>query len=139
MRDGEGEDDWGRGRGGRTAVAREGRMVEARWVQHKKKKEREGRKSGRRKGEKETGRVFSFDTPQREKAEKKMEAQGELWRNKLQKLQDFGFLAAHCFGPAAALLGKALQISQNALVITPGGSIKPLLGLSFSLIHETPL
>lgn len=26
------EDDWGRGRGGRTAVVREGRMVEAEWL-----------------------------------------------------------------------------------------------------------
>lgn len=33
-----GEDDWGRGRGGRTAVAREGRMVEAKWVGQRKKR-----------------------------------------------------------------------------------------------------
>lgn len=32
------EDDWGRGRGGRTAVVREGRMVEARWVTQKKER-----------------------------------------------------------------------------------------------------
>lgn len=31
------EDDWGRGRGGRTAVVREGRMMEARWVTQRKK------------------------------------------------------------------------------------------------------
>lgn len=40
------EDDWGRGRGGRTAVVREGRMVEARWVTQKK--ERGFRKWNRR-------------------------------------------------------------------------------------------
>lgn len=46
-REGEGEDDWGRGRGGRTAVAREGRMVEVRWEGQKKKKKRErGKKEG---------------------------------------------------------------------------------------------
>ena len=40
--EGEGEDDWGRGRGGRTAVAREGRMVEAEWADQREKTKREG-------------------------------------------------------------------------------------------------
>lgn len=31
------EDDWGRGRGGRTAVAREGRMVKAEWATKKER------------------------------------------------------------------------------------------------------
>lgn len=35
------EDDWGRGRGGRTAVVREGRMVEAEQLTQRKK-ERKG-------------------------------------------------------------------------------------------------
>lgn len=41
-----GEDDWGRGRGGRTAVAREGRMVEARWGAKEKKNKKVVRKEG---------------------------------------------------------------------------------------------
>lgn len=56
--EGEGEDDWGRGRGGRTAVAREGRMVEARWVGLRKKKE-VGRKWRKERGRKEPRRPFS--------------------------------------------------------------------------------
>lgn len=49
----EGEDDWGRGRGGRTAVAREGRMVEAKWVCQRKKKGmgKDGREEERKEGD----------------------------------------------------------------------------------------
>lgn len=44
-----------------------------------KEKGEGGKEVREEEGEKETLRVFSFDTPQREKMEKKMEAQGELW------------------------------------------------------------
>lgn len=53
----EGGDDWGRGRGGRTAVVREGRMVEARWVGQRKKR---GRGKDVRGKEREEGGTQAF-------------------------------------------------------------------------------
>lgn len=43
----EGEEGWGRGRGGRTAVVREGRMVEVRRAKDRKLGE-EGEKEGKK-------------------------------------------------------------------------------------------
>lgn len=91
--EGEGEDDWGRGRGGRTAVAREGRMVEARWRTKERKQRGRERKLGKRKGRKETLRLFSLRAPPSNQNEEVMND----WRDDVKKNV-----------PAGVPLGKAL-------------------------------
>lgn len=88
----EGEDDWGRGRGGRTAVAREGRMVEVRWAVQGKKTKREG---GGSKGGGKEGRRHVGPLALRCHLRTKVKNQGDEGKRS---------------GPAGVPLSKALQI-----------------------------